>query len=124
MTQATHKIVRNRIVLATLFIAVAGIASAGAPGPYEDGALNRAVTLIKPNINDDPSPQLSPAEIRNAVSIRMDRAEQAGFEVDRAAVDGIGLTPRRRERVVEAPSPQWRRPSACRNYLCVFPRGR
>lgn len=34
---------------------------------------------------------LSPAEIRNAVSISMDELELQGIDVDRAAVDGIGL---------------------------------
>jgi hypothetical protein len=105
MTQVTHKIVRNRIVLATLFLGIAGIASAGAPGTYQDGALNNSVRLIKPTFRESPAPQLSPAEIRNAVSIRMDRAAEQGFEVDRAAVDGIGLERRRRETLVEAPSP-------------------
>lgn len=104
MTEAINKIIRNRILLAALFIGVAGIASAGAPGPYEEGALDRSVMLIAPTASVEPALQLSPAEIRNAVSVRMDRAEQQGFDVDRAAVDGIGLDQPMKERLVEAPS--------------------
>ena len=103
MTQPIAKIIRNRIVLSALFIGVAGIASAGAPGPYKDKALDRSVKLIAPTRGADPALDLSPAEIRNLVSIRMDRAAEQGFDVDRAAVDGIGLEPRRPESFVEAP---------------------
>lgn len=105
MTQAINKIIRNRIVLAALFIAVAGIASAGAPGPDVDSVLDRSMMLISPAASVEPALQLSPAEIRNAVSVRMDRTEQQGFDVDRAAVDGIGLEQRKQESFVEAPLP-------------------
>lgn len=103
MTQAINNIIRNRIVLAALFIGIAGIASAGAPGPYEDGAIDRSVMLMAPTASLAPAPQLSPAEIRNAVSIRMDRAADQGVVVDRASVDGIGLDVVQQERLVEAP---------------------
>lgn len=103
MTPVTQTKIRHRTLLAALFIGVAGIASAGAPGPSADSALDRSVMLIAPDASVKPALRLSPAEIRNAVSVRMDRAEQQGFDVDRAAVDGIGLDQPMNERLVEAP---------------------
>ncbi|WP_298914247.1 hypothetical protein [uncultured Algimonas sp.] len=40
---------------------------------------------------DTPKPELYPAEIRNAVSIDLDRLAEQGAPVDQANTDGIGL---------------------------------
>lgn len=103
MRHAKRYKIRNSLVGAAILVGIAGIASAGAPGPTDGFALDRSVMLISPEDKFDPMPQLSPAEIRNAVSIRMDRAERQGFDVDRASVDGIGLEQGTEERLVEAP---------------------
>lgn len=103
MTHRTRYKIRNSFVGAAIFVGIASIASAGAPGPLDSFALDRAVMVISPDERFDPTPQLSPAEIRNAVSVRMDRAASQGFDVDRASVDGIGLERAAEERLVEAP---------------------
>ncbi|WP_189497007.1 hypothetical protein [Algimonas arctica] len=103
MTHATRYKIRNSLVSAAILLGTAGIASAGAPGMADNFALDRSVMLISPDARFDPAPQLSPAEIRNAVSVRMDSAAEQGFEVDRASVDGIGLEQESKERLVEAP---------------------
>lgn len=74
-----------------VLLGIAGLAAAGAPDSTDGRVLDRSVMLISPDHRFDPVPQLSPAEIRNAVSVRMDRAASQGFDVDRASVDGIGL---------------------------------
>lgn len=102
MTHATRYRIRNSLVGAAILVGIAGIASAGAPGTVEGGVLDRSVMLISPDARFDPVPQLSAAEIRNAVSVRMDRAAEQGFNVDRASVDGIGLERAEQERLVEA----------------------
>lgn len=89
--------------MVAILLGVAGIASAGAPGYSDRSAFDRSVMLISPDDRFDPIPQLSPAEIRNAVSVRMDRAAAQGFDVDRTSVDGIGLERAPQERLVEAP---------------------
>jgi len=91
-----------------VLLGIAGLAAAGAPGSADGRVLDRSVMLISPDDRFDPVPQLSPAEIRNAVSVRMDRAASQGFDVDRASVDGIGLEQtiygqNDEERLVEAP---------------------
>lgn len=103
MTHVISYKIRNIFVGAAILVGIAGIASAGAPGTVDSFALDRSVMLISPDERFDPIPQLSPAEIRNAVSIRMDRAASQGFDVDRASVDGIGLERASQERLVEAP---------------------
>lgn len=108
MTQTKHLVItrnkaRNILVFAAALVGTASIASAGAPGPYDRSVLDRSVMLISPDDRFDPTPQLSPAEIRNAVSVRMDRAVEQGFDVDRPSVDGIGLEQPTQERLVEAP---------------------
>lgn len=103
MTHAIRYRIRNSLVGAAILVGIAGIASAGAPGTLDGSVLDRSVMLISPDSRFDPTPQLSPAEIRNAVSVRMDRAVEQGFDVDRASVDGIGLERAAEGRLVEAP---------------------
>ncbi|MGB3457548.1 MAG: hypothetical protein WBG08_13410 [Litorimonas sp.] len=63
-------------------------AQAGAPGPQdEDGA----IVVILPDGPQVYAADLSPAEIRNAASIRADLLEARGISVDRTALFGIGL---------------------------------
>jgi len=102
MTHAKRHKIRNSFVGAAILVGIAGIASAGAPGTMDRFSVDRSVMLISPDDQFDPAPQLSPAEIRNAVSIRMDRAASQGLDVDRASVDGIGLNQADEERLVEA----------------------
>lgn len=68
-------------------------AHAGAPGVSGETVSERSTVLVKAATQIETPQELSPAEIRNAVSIRMDRLAAQGIEVDRAAVDGIGLEP-------------------------------
>ncbi|MGB6231169.1 MAG: hypothetical protein WBF53_13695 [Litorimonas sp.] len=60
--------------------ALTSSAFAGAPGPSMDEAET-----------PDMRPTLSPAEVRNAVSVHMDALAARGIRIDRAAHDGIGL---------------------------------
>lgn len=103
MTRTTQIKIRNGLIGAALTLGLASLASAGAPGPFGGTAIDRSVMVISPDGRFDPAPQLSPAEIRNAVSVRMDRAADQGVAVDRASVDGIGLDVVQQERLVEAP---------------------
>lgn len=67
---------------------LAASAQAGAPGPLSD---TQSVRITPPMIDAEPGPRLYAAEIRNAVSVRMDTLAEQGIAVDREAVDGIGL---------------------------------
>lgn len=89
--------------MAGIIIGTTSIAHAGAPGHAADRNFDRSVMLISPTAPLNSLPHLSPAEIRNAVSVRMDRTAQQGFTVDRASVDGIGLERATKERLVEMP---------------------
>jgi len=101
MTRTLSHKCHYSLLLGALIIGAASIAHAGAPGHADDRNFDRSVMLISPAASFDPAPQLSPAEIRNAVSVRMDSAAEQGFSVDRASVDGIGLEATE-ERLVEA----------------------
>ena len=108
MTKTTPHPIRSHIicagiVTAALFTGIAGMASAGAPGSYDDMPAMNSVVLISPEDTVQPALDLSPAELRNAISIRMDEAAEQGFDVDRAAFDGVGLEPDAVDRVAEAP---------------------
>lgn len=70
---------------------MAASAQAGAPGMTPLSGTDGSVLLLPPINPVETAPQLSPAEIRNAVTIRMDSLAAQGIEVDRASVDGIGL---------------------------------
>lgn len=93
MTRTSKIRLQQHIIFGTLIAAMAGLAHAGAPGSLDDPEFGQTMMLIQPDTEFDPAPDLSPAEIRNAVSVRMDRLEAQGFRVDRASVDGIGLRP-------------------------------
>lgn len=78
-----------RFVFITGTVALLSVsAQAGAPGYDQNDA---TVVIIQPDTSFQVMRHRSPAEIRNAVSIRMDALAAQGIEVDRAAVDGIGL---------------------------------
>jgi len=107
MTQTTSHPIRSHlicagIVTAALFTGIAGMASAGAPGSYDDMPAMNSVVLISPENTAQPALDLSPAELRNAISIRMDEAAEQGFDVDRAAFDRVGLEPVTNPRFVDA----------------------
>lgn len=88
----THDTIADIAFVVLTLVAVAGFAvsaSAGAPG-LTDGSAEPEGLILQQEPTEDIAP-LSPSEVRNVMSVRMDWQAAQGFEVDRASVDGIGL---------------------------------
>lgn len=80
MKQADTKILATVLTGAIFLSATA--AWAGAPG------VDHATPTV---VEQDRRTTLSPAELRNAVSIQLDTLAEQGIEIDRRTYDGIGL---------------------------------
>lgn len=100
MTQRLSSRFRTALATVTLGL-LAASAQAGAPGPNTGDTSFR---ILPPLIDTPDTPKLYAAEIRNAVSVRMDALEEQEIEVDRESADGIGLDVAD-DRIVEAQQP-------------------
>ena len=91
MTQGFRRVFKSKTLIITGLALFTATAQAGAPGIEDLSGSDGSVLILAPLQPIKTTPDLTPAEIRNAVSIRMDTLAAQGIEVDRAAVDGIGL---------------------------------
>ena len=81
----THETIADILIISLTLAVMAGCAvkaHAGAPGPGKQTGI-----MIERSVSSD----LSPAEIRNAAILRADALEAQGIEVDRTALEGLGL---------------------------------